>query len=380
MKLIQRNNDVISNKQDLIDLYKFQKFPVFCGCTNDDSSKDIFADMNWQISKSSGAIQLNPLLPLEIVYKEEHGSGCVGKLWSEHHKAFAKFIFDFSPKKVLEIGGLHGILSKFYHEYDNKIDWSIIEPNPNPVEGVKANFIKGYFNENFKIKKKIDTIIHSHVLEHIYEPQKFLNQISNFLLDGQFLFFSVPNIKEMIKRKYTNALNFEHTYYLTEIYTKYLLLKNNFRIIKSEYYKDDHSIFYACKRDSNVEKMSLPEGLFDYNKKVYQKFIDYHIKLLTEINHKLKIKEKNSKLYLFGGHVFSQHLINFGLDTSQIECILDNDVNKHGKRLYGTSLKVFSPKIIKDEKNPIIILKAGIYNDEIKKDIYENINSGAIFI
>ena len=53
---------------------------------------------------------------------------------------------------------------------------------------------------------------------------------------------------------------------------------------------------------------------------------------------------------------------------------------KEGKRLYGTNLRVYSPKIIKDEEKPIIILKAGVYTDEIKKDIYENINSEAIFI
>jgi 2-polyprenyl-3-methyl-5-hydroxy-6-metoxy-1,4-benzoquinol methylase len=380
MKLTERYNDVISNEKDLVDLYKINSFPVSMSCTTDDFKNDIFADMNWQISKSSGAIQLNPLIPLEIVYKEEHGSGCVGNLWNEHHKAFAKFILEFSPKKVLEIGGLHGILSKFYHEYDDNVDWNIIEPNPNPVQGVKAKFIKGYFDENFKINKKIDTIIHSHVLEHAYDPQKFLSQISNFLLDGQYLLFSVPNIEIMIKKKYTNALNFEHTYYLTEAYTKYLLNRNNFHLVKTQYFKDDHSIFYAYVRDSNVEKISLPKGLFNYNKKVFHEYIDSFKELVTKINLQLKNKKKNSKRYLFGGHVFSQYLINFGLDTSKIECILDNDIRKHGKRLYGTNLKVYSPKIIKDISDPIIIVQAGAYNNEIKKDIYENINSKAIFI
>ena len=61
-------------------------------------------------------------------------------------------------------------------------------------------------------------------------------------------------------------------------------------------------------------------------------------------------------------------------------CKFKNDINKHEKRLYGTNLKVFSPKIIKEEEKPIIILKAGVYNEEIKEDIYRNINSEAIFI
>ena len=44
--------------------------------------------------------------------------------------------------------------------------------------------------------------------------------------------FSVPNLREMIKRKYTNALNFEHTIFLTENYIEYLLNKYKLRIIK----------------------------------------------------------------------------------------------------------------------------------------------------
>ena len=94
MNLIFRNSDVVLKQKDLINLYRFKKFPVFMGCTNQEKKLDLLADMKWSISKESGAIQLNPLIPLEVIYKEQHGSGCVGDLWSQHHLAFAKlFIF-----------------------------------------------------------------------------------------------------------------------------------------------------------------------------------------------------------------------------------------------------------------------------------------------
>ena len=116
MNLIFRNSDVVLKQKDLISLYSFKKFPVFMGCTNQEKELDLLADMNWSISKESGAIQLNPLLPLEVIYKEQHGSGCVGDLWNQHHLAFAKFVHSFNFKIVLEIGGLHGILSKLYQD------------------------------------------------------------------------------------------------------------------------------------------------------------------------------------------------------------------------------------------------------------------------
>ena len=45
-------------------------------------------------------LQLNPLLPLEILYPETHNSEG-RKIMEQHHSEFAKFIKNF--KKVLEI-------------------------------------------------------------------------------------------------------------------------------------------------------------------------------------------------------------------------------------------------------------------------------------
>ena len=62
-------------------------------------------------------------------------------------------------------------------------------------------------------------------------------------------------------------------------------------------------------------------------------------------------------MFLFGAHVFAQYLIEFGLNIDRIVCLLDNDIKKQGKRLYGTSKIVKSPKILAGLDNPIVILK-----------------------
>ena len=53
---------------------------------------------------------------------------------------------------------------------------------------------------------------------------------------------------------------------------------------------------------------------------------------------------------------------------------------KQGKRLYGTPLKVRSPKCLENELNPYVIIKAGFYTNEIKEDILNNINKNTVFI
>jgi len=43
-------------------------------------------------------------------------------------------------------------------------------------------------------------------------------------------------------------------------------------------------------------------------------------------------------------------------------------------------LKVFSPEVLRSEANPVVILRAGVYNDEIKGAILATVNDSTSFI
>ncbi len=377
MELIERTHCAITGNSDLEHLYTFPGFPVFMGCMEQPEKDDLTEDMSWWVSRGSGLIQLKKLLPLEVLYPESHGAGVVGALWENHHKSFARFIGKVSPSAVLEIGGAHGILAKEYQAV-KRIPWTILEPNPSPVEGCDARFIKGFFDESFKYSGEFNTVVHSHVFEHIYEPDQFMGFLSRFMEDGKHLVFSLPNMQVMLERKYTNCINFEHTVFLTEPYVEFLLAKHGFRLLAKEYFMEDHSIFYAAIRDRLQAPTSLSQGLYDLNKRLYQEYLQYHENLICDLN--AKINATDQPVFLFGAHVFAQYLIAFGLDTGRISCLLDNDPAKHGKRLYGTSLTVQSPKLLRNVENPLVILKAGVYNNEVRQDILTNINPGTVFL
>ena len=380
MKKIYRESDVILGNTDLEALYCFKNFPVFMGCTQDAEDTELLEEMSLCISRASGAIQLNPLLPLDVIYPEAHGSGCVGRLWDLHHKSFANFLSCFNPHSVLEIGGAHGILSREYAKINPSVLWTIIEPNPIPTEGVKANFIRGFFDDKFKLDVPVDAVVHSHVFEHVYNPKVFVQHISTFLEPGKHLVFSVPNMEEWLRRKYSNCINFEHTVFLTEPYIEYLLQLYGFRLVKKEYFLEDHSIFYAYLRDTDAQPGDLPSGLYERNKQLYGDYVRYYEALIKDINKKIAKLSSDQDLFLFGAHIFAQFLIVFGLETNRIRYVLDNDPEKQGKRLYGTNLKVASPNILREVDCPVVILKTGVYDKEIEDDILNNINPRTKFI
>ncbi len=376
MNMIVRDRCAVTGAPDLEPLYTFKAAPVFMGCTDQPEVSDLKADMEWAISRSSGLIQLKALLPLEVLYPEAHGAGCVGQLWHRHHQAFADFIRRFSPAAVFEIGGSHGILAANY-DSTGACPWTILEPNPTPVAGCKAKFITGFFDGGFKFSGPFDAVVHSHVFEHVYAPDEFMAQLAGFMAEGKLLLFSVPNIRVMVERRYTNGLNFEHTAYLTEPYIEYLLAKHGFRLTTKENFTEDHSIFYAAVRDRSVKPIGLPPGLYEENLKAYRQYLAYYTALSAELN--ARKRAGGRPVYLFGAHIFSLALLSFGLDTSGIVCLLDNDPDKQGRRLYGTGLRVKSPKALKDAQRPIVILKAGVYSGEIKADILGNINADTEF-
>jgi SAM-dependent methyltransferase len=377
MSYIERLNCVVSNKSDLEHLYTFSDFPVSMGCSNKPESTDLKFDMSWSISRSSGLIQLNKLLPLEVVYSTSHGSGTVGGLWKQHHRDFAKFISSYSPAEVLEIGGGSGILAKEFQKI-REIPWTIVEPNPSPVKNCHAKFIKGFFDEHFKFEEEFDTVVHSHVFEHVYDPLEFVRHISRFMSAGKKIIFSVPNMQAMLEKNYSNCINFEHTFLLSEPYIDYLLTNSGFRIVNKQYFLEDHSIFYVGIRDEKTIPKALPLGLYEKNKELYLRYVHYYNELIIDLN--MKLECASGPVYLFGAHVFAQYLIAFGLNTKNLVCILDNDEKKHQSRLCGTSLVVCSPSVLKDVFNPTVILKAGVYNEEIKKDIISRINNNVVFL
>lgn len=366
---IERNIDVLTGAADLEHLYTFYDFPVFMGCSDVPQAQDTVADMSFWISRGSGMIQLNPLLPLEVLYPEAHGAGCVGASWIAHHQALADFVAQFAPKSVLEIGGAHGILASNYHA-KKKIPWNILEPNPTPVPGCEARFIKGFFDEHFCFDGEVDTVVHSHVFEHIYNPDLFIRHLARFLQPGKQLIFSVPNMRVMVERQYTNCLNFEHTFYLSEDYAEYLLARYGFRVVQRAYFGDDHSIFYAAVRDPQTSQLPLVESLYANNKKLYLDYIAFHESLVANMNNQLA-SNTAGKAFLFGAHVQAQYLIGFGLDLSKIEMILDNDANKQGRRLFGTVKQVASPSVLAGLESPLVIVRAGTFTAEVSAQLMQ---------
>ena len=342
-----------------------------------------FKNINWWINKKSGNIQIHPKIPLDDLYFKSHGSGTIGKTWKDHHELFFTLVKKYLKGNICEIGGgQNSILNKIndfskiknFYCFDRNLK---LEKKSKKIKKISKFFDKNYFdNKNFLV----DLLIHSHTFEHLYDPNQFLDDVKSILSKNGKHIFTMPNMRPMIKKGYANAMNFEHPFYYDEKLVDCLLYKNNFKIIKKIFFKEDHSIMYVTKIDSSLTARDNTKvnnySEYKKNLKLFRGMFNFWKKDIIRIN---KLTKNYKSVFIFGAHIFSQMMVFNGLNKKNIVSVLDNDKQKANKFLYGTNIKINNPLILKKIPQPCVVLRAGSYNKEIKKQLFE-INRNVIII
>jgi hypothetical protein len=364
---------ICANKLENVVLV-INNVPVYMGTVPPRYIDDKKYDQKWAICTNCGCIQLLELLPLAELYSKNHHSEVVGNIWIEHHIRFAKFISSNSPKNIVEIGGAHGYLATLITKELKNIQYTMVEPDTDLVSE-EITVIKGYIEDHIGVITGKDSIIHSHVLEHVYEPIEFLSKIVSEMKSESNMYISFPNIMALIRANGANSLNFEHTYLLLPEQIESIFNSLGLLIVNKMSYLE-HSYFYHLKKvDIKPKIYSLP-NISEKSKQFITMITDLR-GFVSNVNE--VVKNLDAPIFLFGAHVFSQSLVVLGLGTEKIYGIIDNAESKQNERLYGTKLLVYPPKIIAEFPLVYVVLKASHYQEEIKSQLLE-INPNVIVL
>jgi len=341
-------------------IYTLQNVPLKLTCT--DTPFNNCSNLSCSQCAQCLTIQLNTLIPLDILYSGSHNYTSMGTIWKEYFELFLQKIQPIIQKRnVLEIGCPSGKIALKANDYNK---WFIVEPNKNDaiIFNENIHFIETFFGEHFEIDDKIDVIIHSHLFEHIYEPNVFLKKCYETLSADGEMFFGVPNMDVIAETGICPFLGifFEHTIALTKENIKYVLTKNNFEIVEIIDYKQ-HSTLYHCRKKTNQDWIPRKHQIinkyetFMQTNKVYEAFAE-------KCNE--RIVNSNKDVYIFGASYNTQFLMCFGIRVDKIKGILDNSKEKQGKYLYGYELQIYDPNVLKNS-DCIVILKNGYYLNEV---------------
>jgi len=352
----------------LHNIFSLEKVPIKSICV-EDSSNSYFNQLSFSQCIACNTIQLDEMIPLHILYSDSHNITSVGNVWKNY---FSLFLQKLQPlikdRNVFEIGCPSGKIAVNASGFNK---YFIVDPNKNDsIDFSEKNitFIQAFFDKDFVCDDTVDVIVHSHLFEHIYEPNVFLQKCYEVLQDDGDMFFGVPNMSNIIESKSWPFLGvfFEHTIFLNEENIVFLLEKNGFQMVETIYY-DKHSVMYHCKKHKKTTETQQNQScrISNYHDDFNESIVTYE-QFVKRCNDALI--NTNQKSYIFGAGYNSQILLAMGIDATKLNGVLDNSVEKQGKYLYGFPLTVFSPQVLAEE-NCIVILKNGYYCEEIKQQI-----------
>lgn len=374
MKPIKRNK-CIACGSSINDIYTLNNFPIFMGITTQPNDSDILCDKIIGACDNCKSVQMKNLIPLEVLYENNHNS-LVGKTWEKHHNEFCDFVGKYISGTVVEIGGSNLVVANNLAKNTDIEKYIVFDNNIYKEErkSDKIVFREEFFNLN-TVEDNVGVIIHTHLIEHLYNPTDELSDMGSIMKEGSYMMFAAPSVDKMLEDNFTNGFNFEHTYMLSQKMVKNMLSSSGFEIVDTKKFSP-YVTFYVARKNSRIKK----EVAHSYHNQpeIISNFINYHISEVQRIKEHIDTEKENT--FIFGAHIFTQYLLGFGLDENLFINVLDNDPKKIGNRLYGTQLNVKSPKILKDFEEPVVVLKAAMYTEEIKKDILENINPNVRFI
>ena len=324
-----------------------------------------FCDQTWAICEACGCIQLISLIELEELYATPHNS--VAEHWNRHNELFSDYVVRHGATKILEIGGGNLSIASIVAKNEKTVKYKIYDTNFDKAVSASDTL---EFEESFFIPEKtnesdesFNAVVLSHTFEHLYNPVDYLKEFQRVLSNRGKLILSVPNTIEGLKRKFTNMLNFEHTYSLDKENVNFMMEKTGFKLIDLTVYSD-YNFFVVYEKTDGASDVRPLRNRYVRNKRIFDEYVDYHKKNILYLNKEIE-KNENSDVYLFGSGPFSQFLIYMGLDVKRITGVLDENVSQHSYKLYGTDLPIHDPKAIKELKNPRVIVQAGAYTEEI---------------
>jgi len=344
----ERTVCAICKNSDFEFINKYPNYPIKSNCTNEEP--DEFFDFSLIFCKVCTCLQLQNLVDPSVLYSKSYMTGSSSQSWTNHYEFFANFILEnTSTKSFLEIGANSGKLYKILSDR-HALDYTVLDMYRDSNLPSEVKFLEGNC-ELFNFTG-INTVVLSHVFEHLYSPSNFVKRLSESGVPE--IFISNPNFDICLKNKFFNTINVQHTYYCGYDHMVYLFSLNKYRlesfvaydgVVKSQMYKFVY--------DPAVKPLAIP----CIDKDLYT---DIYVKNANSARN-LEITEPT---VICPAGVYGQALYYFIKNKEMIIGFIDNDKQRHNKKFYGTGKLVYSPQDIDYDKTDVLLCDS-MYNDEI---------------
>jgi len=289
-------------------------------------------------------------------------------------------VFINHESQILDIGCANGgflyVLKS--NGYRNVVGIDMSEECLSNAKGLDIECHKaGCFTMPDTFENKFDLVVLSHVLEHIYDVDIAIKNISRVMKDGGVLYIESPDSSRYYDfyNKPFYFFDLEHINHFNEQSLINLAGKHGFTVEVSNEKKAGNgypsvSIIFKKNNSPHLNVLSDNSKLKKYIEKSHENDIVDKIRELI-------ISQEEVIAWGVGNIALS--LLGKGLNECNIVAVVDSDIKKQGITFSALNgLKVENPEVIKNFKGATIVILAAYYHEEISKQIKDMDTSNRI--
>lgn len=204
-------------------------------------------------------------------------------------------------------------------------------------------------------------------LEHIPNPNIFLQGIRNNLSEGAIGLVEVPNTDFILENFMFSEFIADHLMYFTKDTLCHLLEKNGFDVLEC------HAVWHKYCLAAIVKKRSKVQ---------MQKFYERQDKVVKEIHQFIDTSMKEGrKVAVWGAGHQALSVIALAKVKDKIEFVVDSADFKQNKYTPGTHIKIVPPEELKKGEVGSILVMAASFSDEVAgiiKNKYKGFSVGIL--
>tara|TARA_B110000003_G_scaffold164780_1_gene164734 strand:+ start:18833 stop:19999 length:1167 start_codon:yes stop_codon:yes gene_type:complete len=328
------NSPIISNSDSelLISLDQYPVTEIYQQYGSNSFPFNTSFDQELRFCPKTNHAFMSHQLPQEFIYNSEnyntHSSTSIGSLNAlDNFFNFIQSDGDLSSDAVIDIGANDTTLLKRFSGKAQKLVG--IDPNINSddrdIECIK-DFFENVDIQSISPNKK--TFLSSHTLEHIYDPRKFMQILSESTNENDSFFFQFPSIDLLIRDSRFDQLHHQHLHLFSIQSFSQLIADFGFKIVKYQFDPDHYgTLMVQFKKTQNEIKIFEYENGFysiEEIKRRYEIFLQ-NISLANE-----RILQDEAPLYCYGASLMLPIISYYIPEMKKAIKIIDTDSSKSG--------------------------------------------------
>lgn len=271
-------------------------------------------------------------------------------------KYFAEFVHEFrlAGKRIVEIGAGNGEFMEMMASTGARVYG--LENNPEAVQAGKdkgLDIIQGFPDTpGMRLPGgPYDGFYMMHFLEHIPEPNSFLQSIAGNLTEDGVGLVEVPNMDYIMEKHIFSEFMLDHLSYFTQNTLSLLLNKNGFQVERCRVIWNGYIISAVVRRRREMDTKG---------------FLYAQESLVAQIRAFVKnAAGRGEKVAVWGaGHEALALLALTGL-SGEITMVVDSARFKQGKFTPSSHIPVQSPEKLKEANIDTVLVMVGSYTSEV---------------